>query len=157
MKINISPEDEDIFDGFGNGSLHMCLVRDPKNWRGVEQTDGFYMELDFHGSDWDALFIDVLGFPGWDEYVEGDDVFELHERNRKKFERTIPEYPMLARIFDMYEDYQFAPDEVLELREECERVKLTTSNPGARKALRKLILASNEATKRGFHLVFSCD
>ena len=101
MTIEVSPENEDLFDGFGNGSLHLYLVRDPENRHGEDRSDAFYIELDFHFSDWEALFIDVLHFPGWDKYVEGDDVNELHERNRKKFEQTIPEYPMLARIFDM--------------------------------------------------------
>ena len=146
-----------FFDGFGNGSLHMCLVRDPENWHGVKNADGFYLELDFHFTDWEALFIDVLGFAGWDSYVEGDDIDELHERNRKKFEQTIPEYPTLARIFDMYEDYWFSPEGCRSLQLECETVKTTVSNPKAIKALRKLILACDEADKGGFHLLFSCD
>src|SRR5918997_755032 len=106
MRIEVDAENADLFDGFGNGSLHLYFVRDPERWQGEERDDAYYIELDFHGSDWEALFIDVLHFPGWDKYVEGDDVNELHERNRKKFEQTIPEYPMLGRIFDMYEDYR---------------------------------------------------
>lgn len=157
MKLEIDPENVDLFDGFGNGSLHLHFVRDPENWHGEERRDAFYIELDFHPGDWEALFFDVLHFPGRDKYVEGDDINELNERNRKKFEQAIPEYPMLARIFDMYEDYQFTPDELPRLREECLSVKSKTSNPQASRALRKLIFASDEASKRGFYLLFICD
>jgi hypothetical protein len=157
MKDEINPENAGLFDGFRNGSLHMYLVRDPKNWHGESLEDGFYMDLDFHYSDWEALYIDVLHFPGWDGYVEGDDINELQERNRKKFEQTIPEYPKLARIFDMYEDYEFTPEEIPQLHEESLRVKSKTSNPKAIKALRKLIFACDEASKRGFSLLFICD
>jgi hypothetical protein len=90
-------------------------------------------------------------------YVEGDDVVELRERNRRKFERALPEYPLLARIFHMFEDYAFAPDELPKLREECLRVRSKTADREALRALRKLILASNEATKRGFSLMFICE
>ena len=157
MKIGINPENSDLFEGFGNGSLHLYFVRDPANWHGEDRRDAFYIELDFHSSDWEALFIDVLHFPGWDKYIKGDDVNELHERNRKRFEQTIPEYPMLARIFDMYKDYQFTPEELPWLREECLSVKSKTSNPQAIRALRKLIFACDEASRRGFHLLFICD
>lgn len=157
MKIEVSPENDDLFDGFENGSLHVYLVRDPEDWRGELREDAFYMELDFHGSDWDALFIDEFHFPGWDRYVEGEDINELHERNRKKFEQTIPQYPMLARIFDLYEDYRFTPEEIQRLREECLDAKSKVSNPGAIKALRKLTFACEEASKRGFNLMFICD
>ena len=157
MKIEPTPENADLFDGFGNGSLHLYFVRNPENWHGEDRGDAFYTELDFHARDWDALFIDVLHFPGWDEYAEGDDIDELHERNRKKFELTIPAYPKLARLFDMYEDYQFKPEELPLLREECLVVQSTTSNAAALKALRKLIFACDEAARRGCHLLFICD
>ncbi|MCM3869795.1 MAG: hypothetical protein ND895_03710 [Pyrinomonadaceae bacterium] len=124
---------------------------------GEDWEDAFYMGLDLHSSDWEALFINVLHVPRCDEFAQGDDINEFHERNRKKFEQSIPKYPMLARIFDMYEDYEFAPDELPRLRAECQEVKSETSNPVAIKALRKLIFASDEASKRGFSLMFICD
>jgi len=96
-----TPENADLFDDFGNGSLHLYFARNPENWRGEDRRDAFYIELDFHACDWDALYIDVLRFPGWDEYAEGNDIDELHERNRRKFELTIPAYAKLARLFDM--------------------------------------------------------
>ena len=157
MKVEIDPANADLFGSSGNGVLDMCIVRDPASWRGEEKADAFNLGMDFNFGDWEALFVDVLKYPGWDDYVEGDNIHDLHERNRKKFQDSIPEYPMLTRIFDMYEDYQYAPEELPKLREECLSVKSKTSNPGAIKALRKLILAGEEASKRGFHLLFICD
>ena len=156
MEIEVTPENRDLFDGFGNGSLHMGVQRD-SDWSGIESNDGLYLNLDFHFSDWEALFINVLKFPGWDEYIQGEDVFEHHERNRKKFQENIPQYPLLARILDMYEDYLFSPFETIHLRKECETIKAATTNVDAVRALRKLILGCDEAIKRDFYLYFSCD
>ena len=149
--------DADLFDGFGNGSLHLYLVRDLKNWRGEDREDAFYLEMDFHASDWQAVFKDVLQVPEGDDYKEGDNVGELHERNRAKFQRSILEYPMLARIFDMYEDCEYSPAEVKRLWEESLKLKGSLSHPEAVRALRKLIYACDEASERGFSLVFICD
>ena len=157
MKLQIDSEDADLFDGFGNGSLHLYLSQDPGNWRGVDRPEEFYLELDFHLSDWEALFVGILKVPDYDRYVEGDDINEHHERNRMKFEQSIPDYPMLSRLFDMYEDYKFDPNELPKLREECERLKLRNSNSEGLRALRKLILAADQASKRGFYLMFICD
>ena len=157
MKLQIDSTDADLFDGFRNGSLHLHLVYDPANWRGNDRDNAFYLELDFHLSDWQALFIGVLKVPDYERYVEGDDINELHERNRNKFEKSIPDYPMLSRLFDMYEDYGFSPEELPNLREECETLKLRTTNSEGLKALRKLIFAAREGSKRGFNLMFICD
>jgi hypothetical protein len=113
--------------------------------------------LDFHFRDWEALFIGILKVPDCDRYVEGDDINELHERNRKKFDKSIPDCPMLSRLFDMYEDYEFSPEELPKLREECEMLKSRATNAEGLKALRKLILAADEGSQRGFHLMFVCD
>ncbi|HEV8368835.1 MAG TPA: hypothetical protein VGQ39_12855 [Pyrinomonadaceae bacterium] len=43
MKLQIDTEDADLFDGFGNGSLHLYLVQDPRNWRGEDRYDAFYL------------------------------------------------------------------------------------------------------------------
>lgn len=80
--------------------------------------------------------------------MQGEDVNEHCERNRRLFQQSIPNYPMLGRIFDMYEDYVFTPEEVERLREECLRVKSFTSNPAADLGLRKLIYARLVACNR---------
>jgi hypothetical protein len=68
-----------------------------------------------------------------------DDVFTIE---------TVAEYPRQD---------EFAPEELPKLREECLMVKARTSDPKAAKALRKLVLACDEASKRGFSLMLICD
>ena len=64
---------------------------------------------------------------------------------------------MLGRIESIYDECLFLPDEVTELRGECLKLKSETTQPEAVKALRKLIYACDEATKRGFSLMMSGD
>jgi hypothetical protein len=78
----------DLFDGFGNGSHHLWVVCDP-NWHPYDSGDARYLELDFHRSDWEALFFDALGCPQFDWN-------ESHERNYEIFRQSIPQYPMLG-------------------------------------------------------------
>lgn len=146
----------DLFDGCGQGSLHICVVRDPAHWDEA-QGDRHIERLDLHETDWEAVFYDVLGCSKGEPYVRGEDITEHTERSRRYFQQCIPQYPMLGRIFDMYEDYVFTPEEVGRLREECQMVRASTSNPGADKALRKLIYGCDEASKVGGCLLFSCD
>src|SRR5215510_7845977 len=98
----IDPEDADLFDDFGNGSLHLYAVSAP-GWIPYQEGDACYLNLDFHYTDWEALLWNALldGKFKYDEYVKGENVNEHQERNRKKFQQSIPDYPMLARIFDM--------------------------------------------------------
>lgn len=148
MKEVIDPNDADLFDGFGNGSLHLYVVCTP-DWEPYQNGDARYLGLDFHASDWEALLWKALkaGEIHYQEYVYGEDNSEIEERNRKKFQQSILEYPMLARIYDMYEDYLFSPEEITKLRNECLHLKTKLTEPDAVKALRKLIYACDEATK----------
>lgn len=68
----------DLFDGFGNGSLHFEI--------GLYR----YIELDFHYRDWEALFIETLGCPTYEPCQPGEDPMECHERNRCQFQAAIP-------------------------------------------------------------------
>lgn len=158
MTQAIEPNDADLFDGFGNGSLHLYVVCTP-GWKPYQDGNVHYLDLDFHGNDWEALLWNALGAgeTKYDEYVEGEDIVEFHERNRKKFQQSVPDYPMLARIYDMYEDYLYTPEEITELRSECLRLKTKLTEPNAVKALRKLIYACNEVSKTGCNLMFVCD
>jgi hypothetical protein len=152
----IDPSNADLFDGFGNGSLHLYVVCTP-NWQPYEEGDARYLNLDFHFSDWEALFYGALNGARGDEYIVGEDINEYEERNRKKFQQSIPEYPMLVRIFDMYEDYVFTHEEIIKLRNECLKLKSELTEPNAVRALRKLIYACDEASEVGWALMFVCD
>ena len=147
MNSEIDPENADLFDGRENGSLHIFLARgaDPDSEEAID------VRLDFHGVDWWTLFVNVLHVPisDWDDLSR--------EGQRVKFRQALPEYPMLGRIWDIYEDAAFLPEEVPQLRSECLRVRSEATQPEAVKALRKSIYACDEATKRGFCLLLIGD
>ena len=146
-------EREFVAEGFGNGSLHPYVVRNPVSyWDDGYHKDDFYVGFDFHWVDWEALFWGALNAAERDEYVQGEDIIEFHERNRRKFEESIPEYPLLGRIFDMYEDAVYEAEEVNQLREECLKAREGTEHAGAIKAANKLILACDKASERGLGL-----
>ncbi|MEO6334827.1 MAG: hypothetical protein ABIO91_07565, partial [Pyrinomonadaceae bacterium] len=70
---------------------------------------------------------------------------------------SIPEFPTLRTIYDMYEDYRFDSQGVQDLRSECIRLKSRISDAGAMAALRKLIYGCDEAIKAKCDLMFVCD
>ena len=145
MKPDIDPENADLFDGRENGSLHIFLARDPERWAVAEDT--VVVRFDFHPEDWHALFVDVLhaAAQGPPEWV------------REEFREATTDYPMLGRIWSVYDECLFFPDDLSELRGECVKLKSETTQPEAVKALRKLIYACDEAAKRGFSLILSGD
>jgi hypothetical protein len=147
--------ESDIFSDCGNGTLEIAVVQNPPHWN--EDAGDRHLGVCFNYGDWESIFVDVLHCSDGVPYVKGEDVREYWERNRRLFQQSIPEYPMLGRIFDMYEDYVFTPEEVERLREECLRVKSFASNPAADLGLRKLIYACNEASKERRSLEFICD
>jgi hypothetical protein len=152
----LSKTDEaDIFSGCGNGTLSIAVVRDPARWD--EAAGDRHTGVCFNYEDWEFIFCDVLHCPEGEPYMQGEDVNDHWERNRRLFQQSIPEYPMLGRIFDMYEDYVFTPEEVGRLREECLRVKSIASNPSAELGLRKLIYVCDEASKESRSLRFLSD
>ena len=168
MKADIDPENADLFDGWGNGSLHIYLARDPERWRGAELQDFLETRLGFNLDDWDALFVNVLHVSmlnaedlqqlhGRNLYVEADERIDRFEWERDLFRDALPGYPMLGRIWTMYEDFVFRLEELPQLRGECVKLKSETTQPEAVKALRKLIYACDEAAKRGFSLILSGD
>ena len=140
-------EREFVAEGWGNGSIHPYVVHDPINyWEGGHHKDDFYVGFDFHWGDWEALFWGALNAAGRDGYIQGEDINEFHERNRRKFQESISEYPLLGRIFDRYEDVVYEAEEVNQLRDECLRAREGTNHAGAIKALNKLTLACNKAS-----------
>ena len=98
-----------------------------------------YLFIDFTGEDWKALFLGLLKCPAFD-------LDESGEVNRLRFEQHLLEYPMLSRIFDMYEYASYEEEEVARLRAECERLKSTAPFTEAVDALDKLVEGCNQAS-----------
>jgi hypothetical protein len=140
------------------GRLALYIVSDAEVWRGGIDEGDVDLNIDFTGPDWKALFYDLLNCPKVEPYVQGEDIYEYDERNRAAFRQSIPEYPMLGRIWNMYEDVGYTAEQVRQLRDECLKLQATaTANPHAIEALGKLILACNEAIKMGRGLFLVSD
>ena len=147
-----------VSEGFGNGSLHPHVVHDPISyWESGRHADDVYVGFDFHWNDWEALFRTALNAAERDEYVQGEDIDEFHERNRRKFKDSIPDYPLLGRMFDMYEDAAFEATELECLRSECLRVCNDAIHNDAVRAANRIILACNKASESGLGLLFISD
>jgi hypothetical protein len=123
------------------------------------QKERMYLGIDLRAEEWAALFYQVLGCPDPSKYPysqeESSDQYE--DRYRKLFQDAIPAYPMLARIWDMYTDVEYQPNEIDQLRAECERVKLVNSNLAASEWLDKMLGGCDAAIQRGLGLYLASD
>jgi hypothetical protein len=139
------------------GNQSLILMLDPGGtWNYA--TDR-HLGVDFIGPEWGALFYEVLDCPKPDEnsFVSGESVSAQHERYRLEFQQAMPSYPMLSRIWDTYIDVKYKPEEISQLRDECQTVKAGTDNLLALEGLNKLIYACDEALKQGLGLYMACD
>lgn len=137
--VILDVENEDIL----SGKLDIYLVRDVELITGNVKDGNRFLGIDFHGGDWKALFFRVLDCPKYTwPPIE-------HEEYRERFQKHLADYPMLGRIWDMYEDALYRAEEVEAFRKECLRVQMITSNGEALAGLRKLIFACDEASKAG--------
>ena len=118
-----------------------------------------YLGIDLKAEEWAALFYEVLGCPdsGKYPYSPEESADQYEGRYRKLFQDAIPAYPMLARIWDMYTDVEYQPDEINQLRAECEQVKLVNSNLTASEWLGKLVSACDAAIQSGLGLYLASD
>jgi hypothetical protein len=131
--------------GVETGRQQLIVKRQPTgDWN--EITDR-RLPLFFEGPEWSALFHDVLHANDRDPLVPGEAIDKWSERQRTRFQNSILEYPMLGRIWDTYIDVHYQPGEVSQLRDECLRVKSSTSNSIAISGLDKLIAACDDALK----------
>jgi hypothetical protein len=139
----------------GETGEHSIYLSDPS--RGQKQ--GAYLGIDLQAEGWAALFYEVLGCPDPSKYPysPGESADQYEDGYRKGFQDAIPDYPMLARIWDMYTDVEYHPDEINQLRAECVRAKLITSNPTGSEWVTKLLSACDTALQRGLGLYLASD
>jgi hypothetical protein len=117
------------------GSLDIIVIGyDFKEERYIRNQIDKHLDLSFNGQEWDSIFIETLGCPS---EVTG----------QSEFKEAMKEYPMLGRMWDLYEDIVYAPNEVSLLNEECLQVKAMTSNQVAQQGLRKLLFSCDEAAR----------
>jgi hypothetical protein len=141
--------------GIGAGGQELVLRRHPSGaWN--ESTDralGIYLG----GHEWSALFRQVLSCPEGPPFKPGDILDEWKTKHQAEFQESIPDYPMLGRIWDTYIDVVYQPEEIKQLREECLRVQASTLNENALAGLAKLVQACDEASKLGSGLLLLSD
>ncbi len=136
--------------GVESGRQELVLRLHPSGeWN--ESTDRA-LAIFFDGAEWSALFRDALLAKDRDPFVPGEAIDKWRERQSLRFKESIADYPMLGRIWDTYIDVHYQPEEVRNLRDECLRVKVSTSNLIALRGLNKLIAACDEALKGGLGL-----
>lgn len=133
--------------------LDFLLLRDPNNWNAEtdRHTDGAMSY-----TSWESLYFKVLGCPD-SEYIEGESQEAFRERWRRNFQSAIPEYPMLAKISDFFQDAWYSLEEIAQLRKECLQVQSKTTNADALKGLNGLIAACDEAEKYKLGLFLGAD
>jgi hypothetical protein len=133
--------------------LDFLLMRNPDDWN--ESTDR-QTNLAVDYASWEALFFKVLDCPDT-EFVEGANSETWREYWEEKFREAIPDYPMLGRISDFFRDVWYAPEELTQLRNECQSVLNKTSDEDARRGLNALIAGCDEAQQFGLGLFLGAD
>lgn len=112
------------------------------------------LPLSFDGPEWSAVFERVLGTSYLDEDLE---INEWRRRQKAYFRESLPNYPMLARIWDTYIDVEYKPEEIVALKNECLSVQTKTQDPTALKGLSKLVTACDKALEKGMGLSLLAD
>ena len=137
--------------------LGIAIANDPESAHTDEQNFNTHLELEL--DEWDGLFENVLQAPLEIERLAGEDRAAFLDRREKLFKEdlTAKGYEMLGRIWYVFRDVYYSPNEVERLLAECLEVKLKTENPKAQSALEKLISASQAALKVRSGIFLACD
>lgn len=167
MVDSAEPIEDDGFVRVMNFSDCLSVsVAKASTWDEVPRVPRRYLDLAFDSLDKEALFFDGLGVfnPAGsvggrisiDDYKDGK-YDELWARFDAELNDATVDLPLLRRFVPEYEDAFIAPDEVGELRRECEFVRAKTESAKARDSIDKLIFACDEALRDGSALVFGSD
>ncbi len=143
------------------GSLAIHMMRDPSFSsfsRGLSGADR-YLGLRLTGDEWGALFLITLGCPDVTDVprLADEDRDEWERRYSLRFQEAIPDFPTLARVWDVFIYVGFKPEEIGKLRNECRRIQSNTSDEKTRLALTKLLRACDEASNHQSGLLFVPD
>lgn len=155
LKSQANKNQTDSAAGIESGRQDFVLKLDPK--APFDSNHDRRLEIFLAGPEWSAIFYTVLGCTGGEPFVAGDDINEWTEKHRREFQRAIPHYPMLGRIWDTYINVSYQAEEITALKNECLKVKASTSNAIALQGLDKLIYTCDEALKSGLGLYLAAD
>jgi len=143
------------------GGLAIFAMREPTfvSFAGGLSGIDRYLDLRLNGDEWMALYRQVLRCPdaGQVPRLPNEEIAEWHKRYSGEFQKAIPAYPMLGRIYDVFSYISYASEEIEQLSVECVNLQAATSNEKARSALAKVIAACNEASTLRAGLLFVPD
>ncbi|HVE55266.1 MAG TPA: hypothetical protein VNB22_00455 [Pyrinomonadaceae bacterium] len=123
----------------GYGSLSL-------NLRGASADERDYLGYDIRPEDVEAIYFEGIGIPRW-ETIKADTVDQQVALYNESMQKIMADYPLIGRVSDTDQRVEYTPDEVSELRQECEKILENTSNPQAVKALQKLAIACLKAAE----------
>jgi len=139
----------------GGGGLDFIVRKDPSQ---LNETTDHRLGFALRSVEWSSLFFDVLGCPLAEPFVQGDDIHRWTENRKTRFEGAIPQYPLLARMWDPFQHVWYSPDEIIALKHECEMAAQLDSNTrSSKQGLRKLETACDEALSAGLGLYLLSD
>lgn len=130
------------------GNLDIAIQKRPgEEWNPAE--GDHHTNLGIEPEEWEKLFVYTLGAPIWEKYVEGEDIEDYYNRQKDLFQATLMKigYPMLSRIWRIYQDACYYPAEVGRLRSECAKLRGLVRDLSAQSAVEKLIAASDVALR----------
>jgi hypothetical protein len=149
-------EQEFIAEGRSNGDLDPILARDPVNYEGREDGE-IWLNFTFNIYDWKSLYFGELQCPQYEPMIGGEKTAELRSQWMAKFHDCCADYPLLARIYDMYADAIYCPEEVQHLKRQCLELLERTGNAGAWRALAKLIVICKKAEDLDMGVLLAAD
>lgn len=123
----------------GYGSLSPNLV-------GNSVDDKEYLGYDIRPEDIEALYFEGIGTPRW-ESIKADSVDRQLEIYNQSMKEMMADFPMIGRVSDTDQTVEYTPDEVSQLRQECEKVLETAADPKAVKALQKFAITCHKAAE----------
>ena len=154
--LEVESRNVETDDPSAGGGAFDIVVRE--NLSQLNEKTDHRLGFGLHSAEWSSLFFRVLGCPLAEPYVVGEDIEVWTENRKTAFQRAIPEYPMLARLWNPFSNVWYGPDDIVMLKLECQRVMQRYSKTDlAFRALLKIETACDEASNEGLGLQFLGD
>lgn len=127
-----------------SNGLDVALVKDARPGVWSPEIDDGYLDIGFSESEWGSFFFDTLK-AATTAYREREPIEEFDARREAAFRDSLPEYPLLSRIDQFYQDAFFTIDEIPSLRDELKRAENLPSDDDARAFLSGMLEACEAA------------
>lgn len=138
----------------GEGSLMVYAVRDlnASFSKFAEREESFAVGYDITPIDIEALYFEGIKLPRW-ESIQAETVEEQMEIYNQSFDKIKADFPLISRVSDTDVTVKYTPEEVSQLKEECERVADSADNAKAIRAVQKFYIACSRAAENQFGIM----